>query len=759
MEFSFSVVHPATGQHAWDITEGWSAALREKGLLCREFRPKADWGCQHVDHDDGLLDYLKSDPQEHILLLGYDWHSQPLHYGEIHDLLRLRRRKNIAVIWEDYQVKEEWLDGLAEKMRRAWMRCKSAFKLAISNHENNIQALAGISGDVLIHYIGFGVDDTRFEAATHDKDAKINRVYFSGKIADWSNDTGGGPYAQRRKIIHYLEQTTINLVSIQGRQSDSEYTQNLLQSTICLNLPSFSLSPTLRNYEALAAKSLLVTWKSDSLKSVEELKKFPNVFFYDPTNLDGVAQICSDLLRVEPSEYQRLTSLGSQQLYRLTHKARIQQLIDLLEQDFHRKVTVGEQRRVLVIDMVFLQVARNGIAYVWDSIIKSYIQKHGSSSLILIQRTDELLSDYGCRVIKVHPVDWKQDPVDLSGDIDRLLNEHGVNECYFASSYYTFSADNPSLQIIHDMIPEILGGTEPVWAHKRASLNRSSTLLCVSRSTRNDLLGYNRGLADKAQVHLNGVPVNHYHTSLHPSQRLSTAKEQLIASDFTMITIGGRYGWKGYKNCGVVFKAFKKFLERMPKGSTSKIICISHSNTPEPQIQGLIRDLPVYFTGADDGELALIRERAHCLLYPSAIEGFGLPILEALYSGMHVIASDILPHREAAGSFASKVRFALPFDVDSFADAMFDCFCQDIPASTQSNDPAFVRDQIHQASQERWMSFADALASFAHHSSSLRVKSPVCQNELWLSAMENSFLHKKNSLPVRIASSWNRPQL
>jgi glycosyltransferase involved in cell wall biosynthesis len=226
-----------------------------------------------------------------------------------------------------------------------------------------------------------------------------------------------------------------------------------------------------------------------------------------------------------------------------------------------------------------------------------------------------------------------------------------------------------------------------------------------------------------------------------------------------MLTIGGRYGWKGYKNCGVVFKAFRKFLSRIPNDKTSKIICISHSNTPESQIQNLIKDLPVYFTGATDSELAMIREKTHCLLYPSAIEGFGLPILEAIYSGMNVIASDILPHREATGTFASQVQFVPPFDEDLYADAMYQFFCQRVSDANKLKNHASLQAKICRLSEERWMSFADALSSFALRPGSLRVKNAVYQNDLWLTAMEASFHHKKQSLPLRIASSWNRDRI
>ena len=58
-----------------------------------------------------------------------------------------------------------------------------------------------------------------------------------------------------------------------------------------------------------------------------------------------------------------------------------------------------------------------------------------------------------------------------------------------------------------------------------------------------------------------------------------------------------------------------------------------------------------YFSDLNDGELDYCYRKTRALVYPSIVEGFGLPIVEALQHGKPVLASNTPIHREVGGEF------------------------------------------------------------------------------------------------------------
>jgi glycosyltransferase involved in cell wall biosynthesis len=89
---------------------------------------------------------------------------------------------------------------------------------------------------------------------------------------------------------------------------------------------------------------------------------------------------------------------------------------------------------------------------------------------------------------------------------------------------------------------------------------------------------------------------------------------------------------------------------------------------PQPRLD---RDGVIRLGYVDDEELALLYRGASLFVYPSRFEGFGIPVLEAMASGLPVVASSHPSLDEACGDAAVR---ADPDSAEAIAAAMRDAF-------------------------------------------------------------------------------------
>jgi len=107
-----------------------------------------------------------------------------------------------------------------------------------------------------------------------------------------------------------------------------------------------------------------------------------------------------------------------------------------------------------------------------------------------------------------------------------------------------------------------------------------------------------------------------------------------------------------HKNLYYLLEAMEYVDEQLPN---SKLTLVGKDDA---WMKGLMRrshamEIPVIHAPfASDDELAKLYDQATAFIYPSLVEGFGLPPLEAMRRGTPVIASDIPCHREVLGHAA-----------------------------------------------------------------------------------------------------------
>lgn len=131
-----------------------------------------------------------------------------------------------------------------------------------------------------------------------------------------------------------------------------------------------------------------------------------------------------------------------------------------------------------------------------------------------------------------------------------------------------------------------------------------------------------------------------------------------------LLHVGAR---RPHKNVVTLIRA----LARLPEEIRLVLVGSVDERMPDPVpataaalgVEHRIEHLPQ----VSDADLAALYRGAHVFVFPSLVEGYGLPLLEAMAAGAPVVASDIPVFREVAGEAAELVAAE---DPEAWADAV-----------------------------------------------------------------------------------------
>ncbi|AXI44593.1 glycosyl transferase [Sulfitobacter sp. SK012] len=298
----------------------------------------------------------------------------------------------------------------------------------------------------------------------------------------------------------------------------------------------------------------------------------------------------------------------------------------------------------LMIDGVFFQLASSGIARVWVSVLTLWAQQN-RFDMVLLDRGNAPEID-GVRTIpfpRWHAPEAAADSALLQQMCDHL----GADA--FVSTYYTSPVSTPMALMVYDMIPELFDFDMRIkdWREKEIAIAFAQSYLCISNSTRNDLIKLYPEISDAlVAVEYCGVDVETFRPRDQTQVDAFRAAHSLDRPYF--LFVGSRVQHKAYKNSDLFFDALGEM-----QSADFDVFCVGGETEIEARIlDSLPNGVRASRVSLSDDDLSLAYAGAAALVYPSLYEGFGMPVIEAMASGCPVITTSRGSLAEAAGDAA-----------------------------------------------------------------------------------------------------------
>ncbi len=218
--------------------------------------------------------------------------------------------------------------------------------------------------------------------------------------------------------------------------------------------------------------------------------------------------------------------------------------------------------------------------------------------------------------------------------------------------------------LIYEKFPEQFGWWDKKIYHLKykSSALRANHITAISESTKSDLMNIYQMSSEKITVNFQSCN----DIFQHEDEDADHLKVELAGIKDYYLYVGSIIERKGLLQTIIAFS-------KLPESGKKPFVVVGTGNKNYiSKVMDMLRyyGLEEYFyfiKGISNPELISVYDNCFALIYPSAYEGFGIPVIEALFRHKPVITSDISSLPEAAGPGAILVD---PYSPDDIAKAM-----------------------------------------------------------------------------------------
>ena len=256
--------------------------------------------------------------------------------------------------------------------------------------------------------------------------------------------------------------------------------------------------------------------------------------------------------------------------------------------------------------------------------------------------------------------------------VTRALKKYKIDLFFSPDGYLSLRTEVPQIGVIHDLNFEHFPEDIPTRPRKYLQsyfpqfAKKAQHIITVSEFSKQDIVKQYQIDPKKITVAYNSA-----NAIFKPQSESVKAKAK---ADFTngepyFVYVGAIHARKNVDRLIAAYRLFKK-----KTGSTTKLLIVGEALWDQPALQSATSGI-LYTGHVQIEQLAEVVGAAKALCLVSYFEGFGIPIVEAMQSGVPVLAGDLTALPEVCGNAGVLVN---PFDVGAIADGLVQLDSNDI---------------------------------------------------------------------------------